>query len=510
MKKIFIGADKWLKLKDIEAVARKSSLVSVEPDVYKIVAKNRAVLENFLKKRIPIYGITTQFGGDLHRVEKNIGRETKTFLNSLKERQNNLIQSHNCGLGEETPADIVRSAMLLRAQMLSKGMSGVRPIVIKSLVDFLNKNIVPVVRRYGSIGASGDLIPLAAIASALTGSGLCFLDGKKIEAKISMKKFGLKPLQLEAKEGLGLINGTSFMTAIAALTVSDIAKLFPVLLSALAVALESLSVITDAYDPFVHKAKKHSGQIIVDEFFVNFWQGSKLLNKKDLQDYYSLRSIPQGFGPFYENIKQAINWIEEEMNSVNDNPIVRTNPAKIYNNANFMGYYITEACDILKIDIAQASSWIHAIIANLIHPRKNKGLPANLIENPDEYSGFKPIQVLAASLAVQNRKLSLSNQAVMLPTEGDNQDVNSLGTHAAFDLKESYENLEKLTAILLLAGMQAIELRGIKKASKESKKIYQKIRKVVPFLHKDKPLSADIEKIISLIKSGNLTKSMFF
>lgn len=509
MKKIIIGNDKWLELEDVELVARKLNHVSVSPGTYKIVVENRAVLEKFLEKRISIYGITTQFGGDIHRVDKNIDQEKEIFINSLRERQNNLVQSHNCGLGEEAPADVVRSAMLLRAQMLSQGMSGVRPITIKSLVDFLNKNIVPVVKRFGSIGASGDLIPLAAIASALTGNGPCFFDGKKSEAKILMKKIGLRPLRLEAKEGLALINGTSFMTATAALAIFDIAKLFPILLSALAIALESLSVITDAYDPFVHKAKKHSGQIMVNEFFVSFWRGSELFNKKDLQDYYSLRSVPQGFGPFYENIKKAIDWIEQEINSVNDNPIIRTNPAKIYHNANFMGYYVTEACDILKIDIAQASSWIHAIIANLVHPRKNKGLPANLIENPDEHSGFKPIQVLAASLAIQNRKLSLPNQAVMLPTEGDNQDVNSLGAHAAFDLKESYENFEKLTAILLLAGTQAIESRGIEKASKESKKIYQKIREVVPFLRKDRTLRPDIEKIIFLIKNEKLTEAMF-
>jgi phenylalanine ammonia-lyase len=512
MKKIIIGANKankWLKLKDVESVARKFFRISVEPNTYKIVAKNRNVLDNFLKKRIPIYGVTTQFGGDFHRIEKNISQGTEIFLNSLRERQNNLIQSHNCGLGEETPVDIVRAAMLLRIQNLSQGMSGVRPIVIKSLVDFLNKDIVPLVKRYGSIGASGDLIPLAAIASALTGNGLCLSDGEKIEVKILMKKFGLKPLRLEAKEGLALINGTSFMTAIAALTISDIAKLFPVLLSALAVALESLSVITDAYAPFVHKIKKHSGQIRVNEFFVNFWQGSKLLDEKNLQDYYSLRSVPQGFGPFYENIKKSIIWVEREMNSANDNPIVKTNPPKIYHTANFMGYYVTEACDILKMDIAQASSWIHAIIANLVHPRKNKGLPANLIKNPDKYSGFKPLQILAASLAVQNRKLSLPNQAVMIPTEGDNQDVNSLGTHAAFDLKEAYENLERLVAILLLIGMQAVELRGIKKVSREAKNLHETVREVVPFLKRDRPLTTDIENIILSIRNKDIVKSMF-
>lgn len=493
-KKIFIGGGKWLTLKDVELAARKIARVSVDPASYAIVAKNRAILEKFIKNDNFIYGITTQFGDDIHRIDKDISRD------SLRERQNNLIKSHSCGLGEEVSSDIVRAAMLLRAQMLSQGMSGVRPVIIESLVNFLNKEITPVIKRYGSIGASGDLIPLAAVASALIGDGLCNFENEKIQASILMKKNGLKPLRLEAKEGLALINGTSFMTAIAALALFDIARLFPVMLSALAVCLEALFAIDSAYEPFVHKVKKHSGQIKVNEFFLDFWQGSKLISKIGLQDYYSLRSIPQGFGPFYENIKKSTDWIEQEMNSINDNPLVRTNPPKIYHTANFMGYYITEACDILKMDMAQASSWIHAIIANLVHPRKNKGLPANLIENPNKYSGFKPLQILAASLAVQNRKLSLPNQAVMIPTEGDNQDVNSLGAHAAFDLKESFENLERLTAILLLVGAQAIELRDIKKASEKTRKLHKIIRQTVPFLKKDRPLSNDLEKIISLMK----------
>lgn len=488
MKKIIIGNNKYLVLEDIVLVARKFASVSMDLSAYKSISQNRSVLDKFIKQRQIIYGINTQFGNDIYKIDENINlKNEKVYLASLEERQKNLIKSHNCGLGEKISNDIVRATMLLRAQALSQGASGVRPIIIQSLINFLNKKISPVIRRFGSVGASGDLIPLSSIAFAL------------ISNKI--KKYGLKPLQLEAKEGLALINGTSFMTAIAALTLYDITKLFPIMLSALAISLEALLIADSAYNPFVHQLKKHHGQIEVNNFFKKFWRGSKLIDKNSLQDYYSLRSIPQGFGPFYENIKRATNWVENEINSVNDNPIIGTNPPKIYHSANFMGYYITETCDILKIDIAQASSWIHAVFANLIHPRKNKGLPSNLIENQN-CNGFKALQILAASLAVQNRKLTLPNQTVMIPTEGDNQDVNSLGTHAAFDLKEVYENLERLTAILLLAGIQAIELRGIGKASKKSKELWKIVRKEVPFLKNDKPLQKDLEKIISLIKEG--------
>jgi len=506
MKKIIISTDKWLKLEDVDLVARKDVKTKVSSKTYKLLFQNRAALDILVKKRASIYGITTQFGGDIYRLDKNIGGSDALYGDSLKRRQRNLIQSHNCGLGENAPAEMVRAAMLLRMKNLSGAMSGVRPMVVKLLENFLNKNIIPKVRRYGSVGASGDLIPLAGIALALIGEGVCEYKGKKIKTEVLMKKLGLKPLELQAKEGLALINGTSFMSAISALAVYDIVNLFPQMLSALAMALESLMVVGGVYDPFVHSVKNHSGQIAVNKFFVDFWKGSRLLNNNGLQDYYSLRAIPQGFGPFYENINKAVDWIEKEINSVNDNPIIKTKPVKIYHGANFMGYYITEACDILKMDIAQASSWIHAIIANMIHPSKNKNLPANLIENPDEYNGFKPIQILAASIAVQNRKLSLPNQAVMIPTEGDNQDVNSLGTHAAYDLREAYENLEKLTAILFLAAAQAIDLRGVAKACKKTKRLHKIIRKEVKFLRSDRPLAADIEKIISLIKRKKLAK----
>lgn len=503
--KIILGGGKKIKIAEIEEAARKKAPVSQAPAAIKKMEKSRRALEKAVSRGNLVYGVTTQFGGDIGLASgfnKAAGGEG-VFLDFLKQRQINLINSHNCGLGEETPEDIVRAAMLLRVNSLSLGFSGARPEAAKILVEFLNKGVVPVVRRFGSVGASGDLIPLAAIASALIGEGECFYKGKKYRTKNLLKKLKIKPLNLEAKEGLALINGTSFMTAISSLAVSDVQKLFPAVLSGLALSLEAMLGIKGAYHPFIHKAKGHQSQIKINNFFKDFWKGSQLIRENDFQDYYSLRAIPQGFGPFYENIKKAANWIETEANSANDNPLIGGG-FKIHNGANFMGYYVTEACDILKIDIAQASSWIHAVVANLIHPRKNKGLPANLVKYPEKNIGMKALQILAASLAVQNRKLALPNQAVMIPTEGDNQDVNSLGTHAAFDLKESCENLERLAAILLIVAVQALELRGIGKAGKRAKNLHRIIRREVPFLKKDRPLAGDIEKVVGMIRRGEI------
>lgn len=480
-----------MTVEDVELVSRKSAKINLNAKQLVEMEKSAAILQQLVKNRQPIYGVSTQFGSDVILRDSNLnnGSEINYFL-SLKERQLNLIKSLNCGLGEKVSKDIIRAAVLLRLNSLLQGASGVRPTVVKELANFLNQNKDInnlVIKRYGSIGASGDLIPLSEIAFVLS-----------------------KRINFEPKEGLALVNGTSFMSAIAALTIYDLVKLFPAMLSSLGMALEALLVLKDAYHPFVHKIKNYEGQIKIADFFIKFWSKSKLFDEASLQDFYSLRAVPQGFGPFYENIKKAKDWVEREINAASDNPVISLKPPKVYNAANFMGYYITEACDILKMDIAQASSWIHAILANLVHPRKNKGLPSNLIMRPDKYSGCKPLQVLAASLVVQNRKLAVPVQAVMIPTEGDNQDVNSLGAHAAFDLKEAFENLERLTAILLLVGAQAIELRGVKKAGIESRKLHKFIRSQAAFLNKDRSLGNDLEKIIFAIRQKNFGVISFF
>ena len=192
------------------------------------------------------------------------------------------------------------------------------------------------------------------------------------------------------------------------------------------------------------------------------------------------------------------------MNSVNDNPIVNVKADKIYQAANFMGYYVTESCDVLKMDIAQASTWLHAVLANMVHPRKNSGLPANLVSHPEINNGFRPVQILSAAPAVQNRKLAQAQQAFMLPTEGDNQDVNSLAAHAAFDLREAAINMERLTAIMFLASAQALELRGISKAGNQSKKIHKIIREKSTFVEADRSLAGDIESVIKLMREEEI------
>jgi len=286
-----------------------------------------------------------------------------------------------------------------------------------------------------------------------------------------------------------------------------------------------MEVISSAYHPLVHQLKNHAGQNSVNAFLINFWQNSKLLNDLDevrrissgelfssssknspraVQDYYSLRSVAQGFGPMLENIEHAVITIEAEMNAVNDNPIIDSVEQKVHHTANFMGFNITDVCDTLKNNIAQASTWLHALLANLVHPRKNHGLPANIVENPDHNNGFRPLQLLAAALAVQNRKLAQAQQSYTLPTEGDNQDVNSLGTHAAFDLKEALVNLEELTAILLLAATQAIEFRGFENAGTKTQAICKIVREHSQKVSSCRPLTEDLMLVVDLLRNESI------
>jgi histidine ammonia-lyase len=521
---ITIGPMCKLTLSDAKKVGLELLPVHLHENAYTEMKRSHAFLKTYINKRVPIYGINTQFGDQVNLLDDNLkSHDASLYYDSINNRQTNLIKSHACGMGDTVPVEIVRVAILLRAQCLSQGYSGVAPNVVESMLASLNAGIVPLVPKYGSIGASGDLIPLATIAAALIGDNINVQYQNTIMPAVqALKLAGLKPLKPEMRDGLAMINGTSFMTAIASISFCHLNRLFTQMLASIAMMLESVMVISSAYDPLVHQLKGQSGQIEINHFLLSFWKDSQLLSNleelrtknsetvpshshatKPVQDYYSIRSVAQGFGPFQENLQKAIVWIENEMNAVNDNPIINSSDEKIYHSANFMGYYVTDACDILKMNISQASTWLHALLANLVHPRKNHHLPANLVEHPEKYNGFKSMQLLAAALAVQNRKLAQSHQSFSIPTEGDNQDVNSLGTHAALDFCESVENLERLTAIMLLASSQALEFRGIKKASPRAQNIYHIIRKQSPTVE-CRVMQHELNNVVSLLRAEKI------
>lgn len=514
-----IGSNCILRLSDVKNVSLKLNTVSVHPEAYVKMNAAYIFLKSYVENQVPIYGTNTQFGDQVHLLDNYIqSSDSSLYHDSINERQENLIKSHTCGMGNPVSNEIVKVAMLLRAHCLSQGYSGIHPDVVDAIVACINADIIPVVPKYGSIGASGDLLPLATIASAIIGENVdVHYQGKLMKAPLALSLAGLRPIKPKIRDGLAMINGTSFMTAIASISLYNLNRLFKQMLASIAMTLESLMVIHSAYHPKVHQLKRHLGQQKVNKFLMEFWQGSQLLSNldelrnkkqnaftKSVQDYYSIRSVAQGFGPFFENLEKANRWVENEMNSVNDNPIINVVDEEIHHAANFMGYYVTDACDILKMNIGQASTWLHALLANLVHPRKNCHLPANLITQPEIYNGFRPIQLLAAALAVQNRKLAQSQQSFNLPTEGDNQDVNSLGTHAALDFQEAVENLERLTAIMLLAATQGLELRGIQKASPSAQHIYHIIREHSATVGKCRVMQDELNSVVTLLREEKI------
>lgn len=510
---IVIGGNQNVDLQALVSVARDHASVSLDQGSRAAMNECHSFFSGKVESRVPIYGLNTQFGDQVVLLDEHLGDYDSTrYQDSLQSRQNSLIKSHNCGMGEIAPIEVVRGAMLLRSRCLSRAYSGVRPDVIDAYFQFLNRGITPECFRYGSIGASGDLVPLATIAAAVVGEDVQVrYDGHTLPARAVMGRLGISPLQIQGREGLALINGTSFMSSIAGLALSDLTSTFDSMLSVIGMALESLRVIEAGYMPVVHELKGHKGEIAVAARIREVWAGSRLIRSLEeartegtteigVQDYYSLRSVAQGFGVFHEDLARAKEWIESEMNSVNDNPIVVPEDQQVYHTANFMGYYISSACDMLRADIAQAATWIHALVANLVHPRKNRGLPVNLIEDPTNFSGFRPVQILAASIAVQCRKLAQTHASFVLPTEGDNQDVNSLGTHAAFDLRASAQHLQELTGILLMASTQALELRGIDKVGSKSREIIEEYRQRVPFLREDRRVHEDLDATLLALR----------
>lgn len=522
---IQIGVNCRLTVPILKFLTTQTIAIQLHPDSYSSMQASYNFLREEVDARVPMYGVNTNFGDQVKYIDPHLNDTNKErYFQSILCRQHDIVKSLVCSVGEFASPASVKACMVLRAHCLAQGYSAVPVELVENMLQFINAGIVPMIGRYGSIGASGDLIPLATMAAAFMGEEVAvWYRGDKLKAGEALEKANLKKMNLHYRDGLALINGTSFMSGVAGLALFDLIRLFKQMLFAIGMALESLLVISSSYNPLVHQLKLHEGENCINQFLLDYWRGSKLLTDlknlqdahakgmsgdrqepiKSLQDYYSLRAVPQGFGTFQENLQRAQIWIENEMNSVNDNPLFDVKNRQVLHNANFMGYYISNACDILKMDIAQASTWIHALLANMVHSGKNIGLPVNLATDPS-HNGVRALQLLAAALAVQNRKKAQSHPSFILPTEGDNQDVNSLGAHAAFDLEETVVNLEYLTAILFLASAQALDFRGIEKAGEKTQAIHKIIREVCGPLKECRPLTGDIDRLVQLLKSEKI------
>lgn len=485
-----------LSFTDIKLVLNKKATVEVHEDAWENVKKSRAVVEKLIEDKNVIYGVNTGFGKF---------SDTIISTDDLEHLQINLIRSHACAVGKPFSEDVSRVMLLLRANALAKGYSGIRPETLQLLIDCLNHEIHPVIPSQGSLGASGDLAPLAHLALVLVGEGEAIYLGEKLEAKEVLRRAGLKPIRLKAKEGLALINGTQALTSVGVLAYLEAQKLFHMANRVAALTLEGLRGIVDAFSPESHLVRPYPEQQEVAERILSYVEGSKLTTKQGelrVQDAYSLRCIPQVHGA----ISQTLNYVKEklmiEINSATDNPLIFADSGKVISGGNFHGQPIAFAMDFLSIGVAEIANISERRIERLVNPQLND-LPAFLSTNPGLESGLMITQYVAASLVSENKTLAHPSSVDSIPSSANQEDHVSMGTTAARHAYEIVQNARKVVAIEAICAAQAADIRGCEKLAPESKLLHEKIRATVPLIISDRVFATDIENLDQALKQEN-------
>ncbi|EDY50750.1 histidine ammonia-lyase [Streptomyces clavuligerus] len=463
----------------------------------------------------PIYGVTTGFG-DSARFQ--VSPEHAGAL------QRGLITYHLNGTGPATESSTVRATMLIRANSLARGYSGVRREVVELILDFLRHDIVPVIPERGSVGASGDLVPLCYLAEALCGGGEVRWDGRVLPAAEAMEARGLRPVVLQAKEGLALINGTAFMSAFAvhALDAADRIAVAADVCTALAV--EGLLGNRGHFHPGIHRQKPHPGQLrsaarirallagsllcgdrpTVEQPRTDVIHRNTLPLARNIQDPYSIRCMPHVNGVLLDTVDWVERWLTVEINSTNDNPLFDPESAEVHSGGNFYGGHVGHAMDSLKLAVASTGDILDRQVALLVDDKTNHGLPPNLAAPTATglNHGFKGMQIAASALAAEALKLTNPATAFSRSTEAHNQDKVSMGTIAARDARTVTELVVEIAAITLLAACQAVEYRGTDRLSDRTRTVHELVRTQVPRLDGDRRLDRDLEAVVDMITSG--------
>lgn len=455
-----------LTVEDVHKVSRKFEDVSLSKNAYVKMNKSRETIEKILEKGKPVYGVNTGFGALANvRISKD----------KLRELQKNIVLSHAAGIGEYLPEDIVRAMLLIRANALAKGYSGVRPIVVEKLIEMLNKRITPLVPEKGSVGASGDLAPLSHIAMSVIGYGKILKDGKLMN--ISETEY--EPIELEEKEGLSLINGTQFMAAHLALIVRDLEKLMKIATLVAALSVDVLLGTPSAFDERIQLVRPHPGQLTIAQWLKEYLEGSNLReshkNCPKVQDAYTLRTIPQVYGAVYDTIQWAKEIISREINSATDNPLVFGE--EVISGGNFHGEPLALCADYLAIALTSMGNMIERRIDRLVNPKINEGLPPFLAGGEEGLnSGYMIWQYTAAALCNENKVLSHPASADSIPTSAYQEDHVSMGANSVRKLRKIYDNIVSLISIEAMLGSVALSCRRPVKSSIHIEEFYGKIK----------------------------------
>ena len=494
-----------LTLAEIESVALHECKVALEPAAMVRVAESRRLIEEIVAAGQTVYGVNTGFG---KLADVSIAPE------SLAQLQTNLVRSHAGGVGQPLSEAESRGMLLLRANVLAKGFSGCRAEVVELLVSLLNAGVHPVIPEKGSVGASGDLAPLAHLALVVMGEGEAYYKRGRMAGVEALRRAGLKPLVLAAKEGLALLNGTQAMTAVGALAVARARRLARIADLAGAMSLEALMGTPTAFDARIHEARPHAGQIAAAQHLLKLMEGSEIReahreHDSRVQDAYCLRCMPQVHGAVRGVLDHVRGVLEVESGSATDNPLVfhddSTNAANhgaVVSGGNFHGAPLAYAFDYAAIAITDLAGMTERRIDRLLNPDINEGLPAFLSKDAGLSSGYMMAQIVAAALINECQVLAHPSSTGSIPTSGGKEDHVSMGMTGALKLRQIVENAERVVGIELMCAAQGVEFRAPLRPAKEIEKAHAAVRSVVSRLEQDRVLAPDIEAMAAAVRAG--------
>ncbi|WP_242927117.1 histidine ammonia-lyase [Pontibacter vulgaris] len=481
-----------LSLEQIETIISQKYTLALSQDAEERIVRCFEYLKQKMSQTDKsIYGINTGFGS----LYKN-----KISHNDLEQLQINLMMSHACGTGDEVPAEVIKLMLLLKIQSLAYGHSGVQLQTVKRLIDFYNRDIYPVVYQQGSLGASGDLAPLAHLCLPLIGLGEVYYQGYKLASKHVLEMFSWEPITLKAKEGLALLNGTQFMSAYGVFSILQAKRLSKLADTIGALSLDGFDGRIEPFSHLIHQIRPHKGQLETAETIKQLLEGSELIvaEKKHVQDPYSFRCIPQVHGASKEVIRYAEEVFTTEINSVTDNPNIFPEEDEIISGGNFHGQPLAMSMDFLAIALAELGSISERRTYQLISG--SRGLPEFLVAEPGLNSGFMISQYTAASIVSQTKQLCTPASIDSIPSSNGQEDHVSMGANAATKLYQVVHNVERVLAIELMNAAQAIEFRRPLQTSPVLEKLVAAFRTNVPFISTDRVLHDDIMQSINFLK----------
>lgn len=488
---------KGLTIEAVVEVARDNTPVELHPEAKARIAKCRALLEDKIAKREIMYGVNT-----------GIGELANVVLTpeQVEKYQRYIVYSHAAGYGRPLPQEAVRAAMLSRISCHCHGHSGLRPAITEALVELLNRGVVPVVCEKGSVGACGDLSPMSQIALTVMGEGEAFFKGERLPSAEALRRAGLKPMTLEARDGLALINGSNVITGLGALAVHDAGRWLKTSEIAAAMTLEVLNANMKAYDERLHKVRGYPGALASAASIRRLTAGSELLaaGGKKVQDAYSLRSTPQVVGAARDALAWSRSMIEIELNGAADNPVFFPDEGIVLTGANFQGVPMAFALELLGTAVTTVCVLSERRVNRLMNPHLNAGLPAFLTRGAGMFSGLMLTQYTAGALVCENRVLSTPAATGSIPAAADQEDFVSMGMTTALKTRQILDNAHAVLAIELLAGAQAVDFRAPVKPSPAVAAAHAAIRKHVASLDADRPLYGDLNRLKEVVQSGEI------